>query len=861
MAIRSYSQVQTNGQTLTIPSSAYDIFISIVGGIGASGGSDTSGPGGSGGSARQGTFQLADFTGITLTSYSPTTSAIQGSGCFDRITGGGSSPDVADGGDGGYATGCSGTGGGGGGASAIYSDTDSKWIIAAGAGGGGGGGSWDFGGGNGGNAGSFVDGAFTAANFSDGATGFSRFFGDGGGGGGGAGGAPGGAGGFPGLDQTSSSIGGNGGGSRYDSSVATLIDESLSSAATSSYVLISYSYTVPEINYFRAIPNPRSDGTYDVELQWDVSDATTVSINQGVGSVSSSGTQTVNTGLSPSNQILTITYTLTASGGGVTDTQSITVAMVDGSVTTNNTSLYNSGPISFSSLRSNFKETASGSISASELIRNTDITNTNPIVPDSTENRTSGPLSNGVPASNLNLHASQFRNTIKYYNLVQSGGVVDLNIAIPSNTVSSFSGWNNNLGKNIVKTFTITGDCDSSSSYYYQTTPPTIGISTQTYSTPGTYTFNLPSSTDITLKIAGGAGGDGGTDGGPPQSVGATGGLGRYAELELSDFTSGTLTLVVGGAGGDGLNSGQTAVPAGGTGGSNGGGTGGDDGPTGSSGGGGGGGGASYVYLDNTLIAVLGGGGGGGGGAQSVDANSVNTPNTTGFAHQGGDAPFVAGTTSAISTSDGGDGVQGSGDAAGSGGGGGGASGGLGGPVGSLNQRTFTFSGSLFGPTIVKYADGGLGGASKYRSDILTLSTQSTYTTSTNGFIEIEYTPAAESFDPHKPAVEFLNSATYNLTIDVQGSINGSNGMDPVPANASSRTGSDTILSNPNGGDAMQINTTTGSITIDLDASARITKGNRFSTSYQNGVAITGTNYTVQGSVNGTTIDGSYQAS
>ena len=43
---------------------------------------------------------------------------------------------------------------------------------------------------------------------------------------------------------------------------------------------------------------------------------------------------------------------------------------------------YSSGAISFSSLRSNFKEATSGSISASELLRNTDTLEENPIVPD-----------------------------------------------------------------------------------------------------------------------------------------------------------------------------------------------------------------------------------------------------------------------------------------------------------------------------------------------------------------------------------------------------------------------------------------------------------------------------------------------
>jgi len=55
---------------------------------------------------------------------------------------------------------------------------------------------------------------------------------------------------------------------------------------------------------------------------------------------------------------------------------------------------YSSGAISFSSLRSNFKDTSSGSVSASELLRVTDTTNTDPIVPDATENADIGYLKN-----------------------------------------------------------------------------------------------------------------------------------------------------------------------------------------------------------------------------------------------------------------------------------------------------------------------------------------------------------------------------------------------------------------------------------------------------------------------------------
>ena len=70
-----------------------------------------------------------------------------------------------------------------------------------------------------------------------------------------------------------------------------------------------------------------------------------------------------------------------------------------------------SGSISFSQLRSNFKETSSGEVKASELLRVTDTTNTDPIVPDATENSNI--------ATSTNLKASQFRNSIKYYNLNQ----------------------------------------------------------------------------------------------------------------------------------------------------------------------------------------------------------------------------------------------------------------------------------------------------------------------------------------------------------------------------------------------------------------------------------------------------------
>ena len=251
-------------------------------------------------------------------------------------------------------------------------------------------------------------------------------------------------------------------------------------------------------------------------------------------------------------------------------------------------------------------------------------------------------------------------------------------------------------------------------------------MATQTYSTPGSYTFTLPISTGITIKIAGAAGGTGGADNGPPVISGAVGGRGRYGVFTLPDYTYGEFTFVVGGAGGDGGDSGPTTFRGGsaGTSATSAGGLGGDDSPSGSSGGGGGGGGASSASFGGSLIAIAGGGGGGGGGTRNTSNSLIDTP--------GDDAgSFSADTTSPTDTPDGGDGQIGGGDGGGRGGGGGGFAAGAAG----------TFSGN----DGANSSEGGYGGGSFYRSDRLTLSSQTTYTASDNGYIEIEYT--AVSFD------------------------------------------------------------------------------------------------------------------
>lgn len=160
---------------------------------------------------------------------------------------------------------------------------------------------------------------------------------------------------------------------------------------------------------------------------------------------------------------------------------------------------YSSGEISFSSLRTNFKETNSGSISASELRRNTTATNTNPIVPNATEN------SNISTSSNLSL--SQFRNSIKYYYITQTGTDINFNVGAQS--------WNNNLNKNIRKWMYMNGVCGSNG----------IGSPASSFSATA---YNL--TFDISGGIYGAAGVGGnsstisGSSGGTALSVSAPGG-------------------------------------------------------------------------------------------------------------------------------------------------------------------------------------------------------------------------------------------------------------------------------------------------------------------------------------------------
>lgn len=165
---------------------------------------------------------------------------------------------------------------------------------------------------------------------------------------------------------------------------------------------------------------------------------------------------------------------------------------------------FSSGSISFSSLRNTFKEVFSGSISASELRKNTTITDTNPFVPDATENTNI--------SSSTNLKLSQFRNSIKYYYITQSG--TDINFDIDTQS------WNGNLNKNILKWMYINGTVGSNS-----TSSAASDFNATAY--------------NLTIDVAGniyGAGGAGGT------SATISGGSGGTA---LSVTSSGGNNIIV----------------------------------------------------------------------------------------------------------------------------------------------------------------------------------------------------------------------------------------------------------------------------------------------------------------------------
>lgn len=186
---------------------------------------------------------------------------------------------------------------------------------------------------------------------------------------------------------------------------------------------------------------------------------------------------------------------------------------------------FGSGSISFSELRNNFKGSTSGSINASELIRYTSTSLTNPVVPDCTEN-------SNVASSRSNWKTSQFRNTIKYYYTTQSGTDSNFNIN---------QSWNGNVGKNIVKNAYINGTCTSSS----------VSSPAATFSaTACNLTIRISGSILAAGGSGGSAGGGNGQNGGTALSINASG------SNNLVVNTGGSARVYGGGGGGGGSGKG-----------------------------------------------------------------------------------------------------------------------------------------------------------------------------------------------------------------------------------------------------------------------------------------------------------------
>ena len=118
--------------------------------------------------------------------------------------------------------------------------------------------------------------------------------------------------------------------------------------------------------------------------------------------------------------------------------------------------------IKWSELRDTFKRNApsepqqngalgtiiSGAISASDLLRETDRSNTNPYVPDCTQNADIG--------SSTNWKVSQMRDSIKYYWVTVTGTNDNFDI-------DQSASWNSNIDKTIVKRLYVEGDMGTNS--------------------------------------------------------------------------------------------------------------------------------------------------------------------------------------------------------------------------------------------------------------------------------------------------------------------------------------------------------------------------------------------------------------
>lgn len=286
-------------------------------------------------------------------------------------------------------------------------------------------------------------------------------------------------------------------------------------------------------------------------------------------------------------------------------------------VSVSNDASFSSGAISFSALRSKFKNTDTGSVSLSSYIRQTSLSLTSPTVPNATENAniptTAVRQSETVTGSNIQL--SDYRGSVTFYNLIQTGTNTDLDI-------DALSDWNSNLGKNVPKKFQVNGTIGATSTSNYAAS-----------FNAAAFNLSIIIGTNGSIQGAGGAGGTpsspNGKDGGNALYVRSNTTSGSNATRKIKLYNTGKI-YAGGGGGGCGAKGGTGgaggsvrgvfggAGGAGGNGGNGGNGRGydqartngsdGSDGDTGIAGGT-----ATYFDLSRTLQTYNAGRGGNGG--------------------------------------------------------------------------------------------------------------------------------------------------------------------------------------------------------------------------------------------------------
>lgn len=633
------------------------------------------------------------------------------------------------GGDGGQAPGAetwvtAGGGGGGGGASALLT-SDGTILCIAGGGGGAGGSAYDYGG----QVPSYTTGLVTTlSGQGDGGTGGNGSTSANGGSGGGGGGNPKGNGGAMGISGNHIPGKAGGGGGGYYNALAftacAITDEAfLPSLSDNGYFYISFDSGDPPTVQLSADPAVVLNGG-STTVSWEVTaapgdEATSISLNGNP--VAEVGTLTVSPTVSTD-------YTLIAIGPGGTTTDTIRIVVIEpgGGGTTVVTTTYNvvavhryfnattgdhfcalanSAPLGYTDegiLCYAFDVATGQPVHTVALIDNDDGD------PDGGEKPYSGII--GYVYPNLDNGLTQ--------------AVLD---NLPVN-VTTIYGWTNGSdtmwsgqagGEGAYNTGAVDTDANGiifyapDTGYSFDTETPNP-VTTFTYGT-GQHEFLIPAqTTDCFITIAAGRGGSGGSDAG---GGGCGGGKGRTATFEmLPSNNDRQIQLRVGSQGSNGASGSPGNKPGGSGGsvtGSGDGGAGGRDSQGGGWSGSGAGGGAATNIFDvglNDYIATVGGGGGGGGGSWNA-----------GCSGSGGNGGSSSDTAN-VNSSNGGGGSNCGGDGGGGGGGGGGHSGGGGGGAGVDKS----FGGSSGG-----------GGSSRYRSDIMTLDTESTQ--NGNGYAVISF--------------------------------------------------------------------------------------------------------------------------